>query len=433
MVFEILTLNIDTTEAGCSIQLFPTIYQALITLVIAIIAGLIINRLVLHFKNKNRLKYVNELINSNSFKDAISNCNSLIQDIKLKSSFRYLIFERLAYCYSKIADDDEISINKIIENCEKVLKLRRDEGLLHKESYAATLMTIGLAHSRLSLIREKEKNIIKALDYYLESSKYVKNENTNLYSILCKVTGDAYCQYSLVKDQAENLLKATRYYSESAKYYDNKNYSLHLSVGNAWRMLAVIQDKAEEKDNYISLSIKAYTKALSLTSLEQNPLDYAIVSMNLGIGFHTLSEVRDREENLTNSINAYREALKVCTIEKHPFYNANINMNLAISFNTLAEVDESEKNSNLAIDLLNMALNVFLIGKYPINYAIAKMNLGNAFILKARKVEPELNLKLGLDAYNDALGIFTQLKYPEYYNTVQLCISNAVKENSKNG
>ena len=96
------------------------------------------------------------------------------------------------------------------------------------------------------------------------------------------------------------------------------------NLGTAYRTLSEVRDKEEN----LTKAIRAYEEALKIYTVEKYPVDYAMTQNNLGTAYRTLSEVRDKEENLTKAIRAYEEALKIRTVEKYPLFHKWIMSNM---------------------------------------------------------------------------------------------------------
>lgn len=72
------------------------------------------------------------------------------------------------------------------------------------------------------------------------------------------------------------------------------------------------------KKYYMKVSIAAYQEALKVTTLKDFPMDYAVTQNNLGNAYRTLAEVEDKAENCKISIVTFEEALKVYTKDELP-------------------------------------------------------------------------------------------------------------------
>ena len=59
--------------------------------------------------------------------------------------------------------------------------------------------------------------------------------------------------------------------------------------------------------------------SLKVSTLDQFPMDYAMTQSNLGNAYRTLAEVEDKAENCQKAIKACEEALKVSTLDSSPW------------------------------------------------------------------------------------------------------------------
>ncbi|MEM2930854.1 MAG: tetratricopeptide repeat protein, partial [Thermoproteota archaeon] len=75
-------------------------------------------------------------------------------------------------------------------------------------------------------------------------------------------------------------------------------------------------------------AIKAYEEALKVYTRERFPMDYAMTQNNLGNAYRTLAEVEDKAENCKKAIKAYEEALKIFTEKEFPETHHLVKLNL---------------------------------------------------------------------------------------------------------
>jgi len=86
-----------------------------------------------------------------------------------------------------------------------------------------------------------------------------------------------------------------------------------------------------DKDKNLAEAIDAYEEALRVYTLEEYPVDYAMIQNNLGAAYRSLAEVKERAANLTKAINAYEEALKIYTAERYPLYHKRVAASLDLT------------------------------------------------------------------------------------------------------
>jgi len=116
-------------------------------------------------------------------------------------------------------------------------------------------------------------------------------------------------------------------------------------------------DSLIKKD--MSMAALSECKAISkMISADKYPKEFAHIKNGEGICYFKFSKINDKEENLTLSIRAFEEALKIRTIEKYPVDYAETQKNLGESYRFLAEVRDKEENLKLAIHNFNESLKI---------------------------------------------------------------------------
>ena len=81
----------------------------------------------------------------------------------------------------------------------------------------------------------------------------------------------------------------------------------------------------------LALAAGAYEEALRVYTLDEYPVDYAMIQNNLGAAYRSLAEVRERAANLSKAVKAYEEALKIYTAERYPLYHKRVSASLDLA------------------------------------------------------------------------------------------------------
>jgi len=183
-----------------------------------------------------------------------------------------------------------------------------------------------------------------------------------------------------------NDLKDVTYYSEYMK--KGKSAKTGTAVRSTKKRRKDIEVKTTHHDlndeetarrENLSRAIDAYSEALKVYTLEEQPMEYATTQNNLGMSYCVLAGMTKEERDFYNAIDAYSEALKVYTLEEQPMEYALTSSNLAIAYSLLSEISDKEKNLSRAIDAYSEALKVYTLEEQPMEYATTQNNLGMRF------------------------------------------------------
>ncbi|MEL7328263.1 MAG: hypothetical protein AAGJ69_00255 [Cyanobacteria bacterium J06559_1] len=120
---------------------------------------------------------------------------------------------------------------------------------------------------------------------------------------------------------------------------------LHSNMGAVYSMLATMVEPVY----YFQQAAEAYTQALPLCSLAENPDEYATLHNSLGSVYWKLSHYAQApeqvQESLRQAIVAYQQALSGYQAEERPLDYAAVQNNLGITYWSLAKYIESDADS----------------------------------------------------------------------------------------
>ena len=218
----------------------------------------------------------------------------------------------------------------------------------------------------------------------------------------------------------------------------------------------VLSIRSNNKEINAKKSISFFREALKILTAESYPAYYAMTQNSLGYAYLSLSEVRDKEENINNAIQAGQESLKIYVSGVHRDYqNASYTTNyprgkitskvaifesyptgyaacqnvLGEAYLELANVRDNEENVGKAIQSFEDALKVITIdghpGPYPIQYALNQKDLGNAYLFLSDIRDGKENLNNSVHACQEALKIFTLESYPLDNALILMNLGNA--------
>ena len=351
-----------------------------------------------------------------SFKKAIESYNEIIIYSLSSDGDRVSAYNLIGLCYLNLYEPERAKQNfKKAE--EKIENLKDKKHKLYTK--AKTLHNIGCAFKELMQWEN-------ALKYFEDSLKETIKLDDNLikadtlYSISL-----IYFQLNKPKIAIEKLLQCNRAYQEALKVYTLDNFPMDYAMiqnnlGNTYRSLAKVKDRVVNCEK----AIQAFHEALKVYTPEDFPMNYAITQNNLGTAFGTLAEVQDKAENCNLAIQYYLEALKVYTLDNFPMDYAMIQNNLGNTYRSLAKVKDRVVNCEKAIQAFHEALKVYTPEDFPMNYAITQNNLGTAFGTLAEVEDKAGNCNKAIQAFKEALSVYTKEEFPEVYRIIKENIKN---------
>lgn len=325
-----------------------------------------------------------------------------------------IITADLAKLHMEAAESFEyIEENRTLDRSEKNLKRALDgyqKALLYFTLekdwflYSEIKSNIGRIYIKMARIRKKD-NLLLAISTFEESLKIKSNNNSSTkdYALIQKYLGITYVgMASIGENKEENLKKAIDYYLDALNIIstndtfdnDKEEYaSIKTNLGHAYTELSDI----ENKKNNLSLAITVCRDALQIRKKEYYAKEFATTTNYLGSAYVKLADIEEKEKNLLKAINSYKEALEIRKNDDNNIEYADILNNIGIAYNKLSDIKEKDINLNLALSAYDKALEIYK-GKFPIHYAKTTLNFADA-------LEKQGELKKAQKYKNDALKI----------------------------
>ena len=144
------------------------------------------------------------------------------------------------------------------------------------------------------------------------------------------------------------------------------------NLGNAY-LNRILGEKAENIEN----AIAAYSAALTVTTREAFSYEWAMTQSNLGTAYSDRI-LGEKAENIENAIAAFTHALTVTTREAFPYEWAMTQNNLGVAYRNRI-LGEKAENIESAIAALTAALTVRTCEAFPQNHAESLWALGMAY------------------------------------------------------
>lgn len=314
------------------------------------------------------------------------------------------------------------SVIKLAENSMRYIPPRDDSEFVDS---IRTFLLIALGDAYLGLPTDNDDGNLKQANerynaiswryYESEAVSYVKYKQGNLYS---KLSGG---------DRGENLYKAIDCYKTVLQHADSLELATYLAtlqnLGSAFLNLTT-----GERTYNLSQSIAYYEKALSLSKVESKPhaehngflikllapridrISHAEIYMNLGTASLGMSDASNIS-HVPQAINYYQQALDYSTLDIDPLFYALLQHKLGNAYSRL-QTDSQLSHIKQAIECYHEALLFCYPEVAPIEYANIQADLGKAYHSLFIKEGTDLFQKYALDSYHEALRFFTQDSAP---------------------
>jgi tetratricopeptide (TPR) repeat protein len=181
---------------------------------------------------------------------------------------------------------------------------------------------------------------------------------------------------------------------------------LYSNMGSVYSMLATYDTPM----TYLQQAATAYSKALPLCSLEDEPEEYATLQNSLGSVYWKLSHYESVQVNLHRAVAAYNQALLGYSPERQPLDYAAVQNNLGITYWSLAKHDQPAVLLKHAIAAYRDALNYRTPEVDPAACAITYNNLALAYwdLSKDKEIDPQQKSryqKNAVTAFEAALSV----------------------------
>ena len=226
---------------------------------------------------------------------------------------------------------------------------------------------------------------------------------------------------NLIRNKIDYLLEIVSIYIGIIESKEVKNEGLIASIGkelgDIYYSLAWLIDTKK----YLLKSISSYKQSLLYFSLEEFPLDFAMLNYNLSNSYEHLVTIEDFSININKSIEYARIALEIFVKHKNSFSSSLAQVKLGNSLSMLAEVIPINQFNNCksSIEYYENALEFFTKSDYPNKYAMICNNLGTVYSILVTLSEPMENFQKSIDYYNKSLEFRTIETKPNEYSSTQ--------------
>jgi len=326
---------------------------------------------------------------------------------------------------------EEIYLEYIIKPQGEMLNLDLFEEMIGTFSGVPdALFRLGNRAYEIGTIRLEKAAYMKiAIKSFEEALKVRTLERFPMQYAITQINlGNAYRTLAEVEDKAENCKRAIKAHEESLIVFTLERFPKYYAanqndLGNAYGILAEVEDRAEN----CKRAIKVFEEALKVYTLKRSPRGYAITHNNLGNAYRTLAEVEDKAENCKKAIKAHEESLIVFTLERSPRDYAATQNNLGIVYQTLAEEEDRIENCKKAIEFFEKAFKVRTLEHFQRDYAATQNSLGNTYRLLAEVEDKAENCKKAIKSHEESLKIRTLEHFPMDYAATQNNLGNAYR------
>jgi len=338
---------------------------------------------------------------------------------------------RIGETYSRLADIDDAEINceKAILAFDEALKIRTREEFLFE--YIQSQYNLGAVFYKLSEVKNRIKNSQRSIQELEKLQKLGKFKLlfSGYYGSIQNLLGVAHSNIAEVENKKEDFNEVFDFYQEALKQSsldrDPLSYALiQNNLGTYFARMANIEKEIDLRKKYCTKAFTAFNKALEVYTYEQFPRDYSITKANLCEAYRILADIEDKEINCKKAIENGKEALKIQTPKLYPIDYAQTQLNLGVTYATLAEVKNPLDNYKESISRFNEVLKIVTPKTHPKYLAKAQKSLGDVYQNIAKIDEKKINCERSSSAYKAALKIYNTLGYKREINIIKEELKN---------
>ena len=293
----------------------------------------------------------------------------------------------------------------------------------------------GFVFFKLAFIEDRNNNLRKSIEHYENSLKFrAKDKNPYKYASTKYNLGNAYLS---LRDgnERENIMQAIKEFQEAYEVRREKPNSMEFGViinalGLSYLMLSEIAGDAKESAAFLVKAVSYFDTASLIFTLDEHPVDYAMIHNNIGVCFTKLAMLGvEKEKNLSEGIKHYKYTLNVYTREDFLEDYGTAVYNMGVTYHNLSKIvpmpgkseylKEAEKYLKESVDTFDpdIYLDAFARGSY---------NLGVVYKDLAGLYKDNGFLNKGLAAFTDALKGFSEDKQPFAFATTHFYIAQAL-------
>ncbi len=259
----------------------------------------------------------------------------------------------------------------------------------------------------------------EALQKYREVADNIEKEQCpDTYAHVLWGMGNALSAAAGLKDSRADLEAAVDLYSRAADIYRKDGNPDYLLVfNNIGLCYSRLYDLTSEKQ-FLELARSMFSTAIEKLDAEGEKPAAAAILENLG---KTLSALGDKEaamKQLKEAINTYEYLLGACSAEDDPEQWADITVRLGELYIELSFLYDGENNLLISKDYLEKALKIRNIESYPLDYAKVHEFLGDVYtyLFASHQIPDYLNS--AIEAYQESLSIYSADKNSPKAETV---------------
>lgn len=375
----------------------------------------------------DRLIEADQLVEMNEFEEALKKYNSILDKISRFS-------DPMIYCHVKRSIGTLYAKSAVkkdkFNNCQKAMNAFKAalEADMKDDCFISIINNdMGNVYCMLNDIKNDEKYLMKAINCYEESLKYIDSEKYSEDYLQTLINlGGAYRSLGFLKDKLENSMKAVQIF-KTHEYIFNKKNKLYASYHNNLGIAIKELYKVSKKEIYLYEAKEAFDKALEVYKIDEYPDEYAVVYNNLSSYFLELANLENKKEWIEQSIKCTQESLKIRRKEDYPQDYAHSNWVIGNAYNRLFQFEKEKEILMKAIGSFDKAMDIWSIVSYPNEYANLKKSYGDAYLLLAEIENQTTNLDKAIEYYEESLKFNNKEKNRENYGIINYYLQEAKK------
>nr|HID59820.1 hypothetical protein [Desulfobacterales bacterium] len=222
----------------------------------------------------------------------------------------------------------------------------------------------------------KEDNLRKARDYFLEAIKILNSQrtafecamaNTRLGQIFLELNG---------KD-SENLDKAEEHFLKSLEFFSREKYPVHHAINQQHLGMTYLSRPGEGQKEWLEKARRCFEIATSLLNPDNHPTQFATAKAGMAEAIFKLWR-EDKNTDLQEAIRFFRESLGWLNPKTNKALYGRIQLKFAELWEELPPGEEDENLQNL-VKCYKGAIEAFERERFPEQYATAHERLGRVY------------------------------------------------------
>jgi tetratricopeptide (TPR) repeat protein len=221
-------------------------------------------------------------------------------------------------------------------------------------------------------------------------------------------------------DALEPIIRETRALADDPRkagaWTADARARVNLAIGLASEISGIELNSQDSLNNALSYLRRAQID----WPRERNPLEWAMVQLNLGVALFQISDFNSQLAPLQEAAAAYKDALAVYQQHSDSLDSAMVQLQLGRTFQQIGNRYEGGTDSlRQAVDYSRGAVKGFDVKFYPMSWAAAQAQLGSVLTALADREDNADGYEDAIGAFREALKVYTKQSDPMLWADTQ--------------